>query len=263
MATAISRIISKTNIMEVRIATVGKENISTKEAVAMSCISRWPAVKLAVSRTPSARGRINRLIVSMIIRIGIRGAGVPSGNMWPRVAVGWFRNPINTVASHKGTASPKFKDSWVVGVKVYGRRPSIFKKIKNTINEVRIKAHLWPPIFKGVKSCDVNWLIDQFCVVKSRLLNHRRAGVGNSNHGRRKAKYMRGMPSRVGLINWSKKLIIMVRIRGIFLAFECFEMWAHLGINGLMFLELQLLEGRTRRRLKWQIKELGLAGAYR
>ena len=90
----------------------------TKTAVAISWIRRWPAVRLAVSRTPRAMGRMNRLIVSMIIKTGIRGVGVPSGNRWPRAAVGWFRNPIRTVASQSGTASPIFKDSWVVGVKV-------------------------------------------------------------------------------------------------------------------------------------------------
>lgn len=47
--------------------------------MAISCISKWPAVKLAVNRTPRANGRINKLIVSMIIRIGTRGVGVPSG----------------------------------------------------------------------------------------------------------------------------------------------------------------------------------------
>lgn len=63
-------------------------------------------------------GRINRLIVSIIISTGINNTGVPSGNKWPRECVGWFRIPIITVASHRGTASPMFKDNWVVGVKV-------------------------------------------------------------------------------------------------------------------------------------------------
>lgn len=56
----------------------------TKAAVAMSCIRRCPAVKFAVSRTPRAIGRIRRLIVSIIIRGGTRGVGVPSGSRWAR-----------------------------------------------------------------------------------------------------------------------------------------------------------------------------------
>lgn len=50
-------------------------------------------------------------MVSIIIRTGIRGVGVPSGRRWPRVFVGWLRKPIKTVAVHRGTASPRLKDS--------------------------------------------------------------------------------------------------------------------------------------------------------
>lgn len=71
-----------------------------------------------MSRTPRARGRMNRLIVSMIIKTGIRAVGVPSGNRWPNACVGWFRIPIMTVASQSGTARPIFNESWVVGVNV-------------------------------------------------------------------------------------------------------------------------------------------------
>lgn len=41
------------------------------------CINRWPAVILAVSRTAKATGWINRLMVSMITSMGIKGRGVP------------------------------------------------------------------------------------------------------------------------------------------------------------------------------------------
>lgn len=101
-----------------RSATVGDVLARTKAAVEVSCIRRWPAVRLAVSRTPRARGRINRLIVSIIIRMGIRRVGVPSGRRCPRAAVGWFRRPIRTVASQSGNARPRLRDSCVVGVKV-------------------------------------------------------------------------------------------------------------------------------------------------
>lgn len=79
IATATSRIVNKNRIVEVNKATVGMMVKRTNAAVAISCIRRWPAVRLAVSRTPKANGRINRLIVSIIIRIGIKGVGVPSG----------------------------------------------------------------------------------------------------------------------------------------------------------------------------------------
>lgn len=46
------------------------------------------------------------------------------------------------VASHNGMASPMFNDSWVVGVKVYGKRPRILRVVRNTIKEAKIRAHL-------------------------------------------------------------------------------------------------------------------------
>lgn len=75
-------------------------------------------MRLAVSRTPRAKGRISKLIVSIIISTGTSSVGVPSGRRWARLSVGWFRNPTRTVASHSGTARPIFMDSCVVGVKV-------------------------------------------------------------------------------------------------------------------------------------------------
>lgn len=45
-------------------------------------------MRLAVSRTPRARGRINRLIVSIMIRTGMSSVGVPSGRRWPKDSVG-------------------------------------------------------------------------------------------------------------------------------------------------------------------------------
>lgn len=80
-------------------------------AVEISWMSRWPAVRFAVRRTPSASGRIRRLVVSIMIRAGIRGVGVPSGSRCPREIEGWFRRPVSMVASHSGKASAIFIDS--------------------------------------------------------------------------------------------------------------------------------------------------------
>lgn len=92
--------------------------ISTKAAVAISCINRWPAVRLAVSRTPSANGRINKLMVSIIIRMGTNRVGVPSGRRCPKAMVGWLIIPTRTVVSHRGRANAILSESCVVGVKV-------------------------------------------------------------------------------------------------------------------------------------------------
>lgn len=81
-------------------------------------MSRWPAVRFAVNRTPRASGRISRLVVSIMINAGISGVGVPSGSRWAREIEGWLRSPVSRVASQSGNARAMFIDSWVVGVKV-------------------------------------------------------------------------------------------------------------------------------------------------
>lgn len=113
-------------------------------------------MRFAVRRTPRARGRIKRLIVSIIIRTGIRRVGVPSGRRWPKEWVGWVRIPRITVANHSGTAKPMFMDSCVVGVKVYGRRPAVLSVIRKSIKDVRSTAHLWPAMLIGRKICWAN-----------------------------------------------------------------------------------------------------------
>lgn len=118
MATAISRIVSINRTSRVSRETAGIVENRATVAVEISWMSRCPAVRLAVSRTPRANGRINRLVVSIIMRAGMSGVGVPSGSKWPREIEGWFRRPVRRVASHSGNARARFMDSWVVGVKV-------------------------------------------------------------------------------------------------------------------------------------------------
>lgn len=115
--------------------------------------------------------------------------------------MGFFRRPIITVASQRGTARAIFRESWVVGVKVYGRSPNILMEIKNTISDANIRAHLWPPMFRGRRSCCVNRLINQPWRVSRRLFIHREDGAGKKIHGRRRAMAIRGMPRSVGLRN--------------------------------------------------------------
>lgn len=44
--------------------------------------SKWPAIMLAVSRIARVRGRINKLIDSIITMNGMRISGVPCGVRW-------------------------------------------------------------------------------------------------------------------------------------------------------------------------------------
>ena len=179
-------------------------------------MSRCPAVRFAVRRTPKANGRISRLVVSIIMSAGISGVGVPSGSKWPRDVEGWFRKPVSRVASHRGKARAIFIESWVVGVKVYGSRPRRLIVSSMVISEVSISAHLWPFLFRGIISCFVIRWRNHSCRADRRLLIHRLLGDGNSRAGKSSDNRINGIPRRWGLENWSKKLRFMVRIRGWF-----------------------------------------------
>ena len=197
--------------------------MSVRVAEEIRWIKRWPAVKLAVSRTPRARGRMNRLIVSIIIRTGISKVGVPSGRKCPNAWVGWVRIPIITVASQRGTARPILSESWVVGVKVYGMRPRTLRTSKKIIRDVKRGAHLCPPELSGRKSWLVKRAINHPWRVRVRLFNQRAEGAGKRIHGRLRAIKIRGIPRYVGLENWLKRLSVMVNFRGWFGGLLCFE----------------------------------------
>lgn len=151
-------------------------------------------MRLAVSRTPRARGRINRLIVSIKISTGISGVGVPSGRRWPNEIVGWFRSPMSTVANHRGMARPMFIDSCVVGVNVYGRSPIIFNEAKKSISVNSIRAHLCPGLLNGKKSCFVINKMVHVCIAASRFGMRRVVLVIISREGSNIARIISGIP---------------------------------------------------------------------
>ena len=76
--------------------------------------------------------------------IGIRGGGVPCGKKWASDAFVLCRNPVNTVAAHSGIAMPRFIDSCVVGVKVWGSKPRRLVDPINIISEMSISDHVRP-----------------------------------------------------------------------------------------------------------------------
>lgn len=80
------------------------------------------------------------------------------------------------------------------------------------ISDVSIRAHLWPFLFSGIISCFVIRCRSHSWRVDSRLLIHRLLGDGNNRAGKSRDRRIRGMPSRWGLENWSKKLRFMVRL---------------------------------------------------
>lgn len=84
---------------------------------------------------------------------------------------------------------------------------------RNIIKDVRIRAHLWPPLFSGAISCLVIRCENHSWRVESRLVTHRLSGAGSKRAGNNVESRISGIPRRHGLVNWSKKLRFMVRFK--------------------------------------------------
>lgn len=173
--------------------------ISAKVAPPIRWISKWPAVIFAVSRTANAIGWINKLIVSMIINMGIRGNGVPWGRKCARDAFVLWRKPKITVPAQRGMAIPRFIDSWVVGVKEWGKRPSRFVEPINIISEVSMSVQVCPFLLWIAIICFVVIRISH-CWIETRRLLISRIVVGNNILGNKMISTTIGSPSIVGVI---------------------------------------------------------------
>lgn len=174
--------------------------IRARVAPPIKWINRWPAVMLAVSRTARAMGWINRLIVSMIMSMGIRGSGVPCGRKWAKEAFVLCRNPVITVPAHRGIAIPRFKDSCVVGVNEWGKRPSRLVDPINRIRDISINAQVCPFWLWMDSICfDVNWT--NHCWIEMSRLLISRLGEGNIILGNMVMRMTIGNPIIVGVVN--------------------------------------------------------------
>ena len=83
-------------------------------------------------------------MVSIITSIGMSDIGVPWGRKCARDDFSLCRNPMITVPAHRGIAIPRFMDSWVVAVNVWGSRPSRFVDPIKMISEISIRAQVRP-----------------------------------------------------------------------------------------------------------------------
>lgn len=76
--------------------------------------------------------------------MGISKGGVPWGRKCARDALVLCRKPVITVAAHSGIAIARFIESWVVGVKVWGSRPSRLVEPIKMISEISINDQVRP-----------------------------------------------------------------------------------------------------------------------
>lgn len=167
---------------------------------------------LAVSRTPSAIGRMNKLMVSIRIMNGINGVGEPSGSMWASVDDVLVVNPVITVAIHIGTARAMFIDSWEVGANVYGSKPNRLDSRINISRLTRKRDHFWPAGDSWCIMFSSTVLKNQFVVVEKRFPSSVVLGrikrIGISIDSR-----LVGMNMISGLANCSNIFMFMVRFR--------------------------------------------------
>lgn len=173
--------------------------ISARVAPPIRWMSRCPAVMFAVSRTASAIGWINRLIVSIITSIGIRGRGVPWGKKCARDAFVLWRKPKITVPAQRGMAIPKFIDSCVVGVKEWGKRPNRFVEPINIISDINISVQVCPFLLWMVIICFAVMRINH-CWIETRRLLISRAVDGNNILGNIIISTTIGRPIIVGVM---------------------------------------------------------------
>lgn len=178
--------------------------ISARVAPPIKWMSRCPAVIFAVSRTASAIGWINKLIVSMIINIGIRGKGVPWGKKCARDDFILWRKPRITVPAQRGMAIPRFIDSWVVGVKEWGKRPRRFVEPINMISEINISVQVCPFLLWIDIICLVVIRISH-CWIETKRLLISRAVDGNNILGNIIISTTIGNPIIVGVIKEANK----------------------------------------------------------
>jgi hypothetical protein len=124
---------------------------------------------LAVNQMASAIGWINRLMVSIMISIVIKGIGVLCGKKWARDDFVLWQKPKIIAPAQSGIAIRRFIDGWVVGVKEYGKSPSrLVDPMK--ISEISIKDQVCPlELCIVIIICwrEANWLLnDNMLIVK-------------------------------------------------------------------------------------------------
>lgn len=213
-ATANSSTVNRIRIINVIKAVVILILISAKVAPPIKWISRCPAVIFAVSRTANAIGWINRLIVSMIISMGIKGSGVPWGKKCARDAFVLWRKPKITVPAQRGIAMPRFIDSWVVGVKEWGNKPNRFVEPINIISEISMSVQVCPFLLWIVIICLVVIRINHCWIETKRLLTSRPVD-GNNILGNIIMSTTIGNPIIVGVIKEANKFSFIWFLRGL------------------------------------------------
>jgi hypothetical protein len=100
----------------------------------------------------------------------VKEVGIPCGRKWARDDFILWLKPRITAPAQSGIAIPRFIDSWVVGVKEYGKSPSRLVDPMKIISEISIKNKVHPLELCIIIICLVISLIPHCWRKASRLL---------------------------------------------------------------------------------------------
>lgn len=128
-ATAISKIVSS-------IGTTMKNMLIKVDILMIALpskdINRWPAIRLAVSRTDSVIGRIRFLTSSINTMNIIRGPGVPCGTRWDSIMFVFLIQPNIIKLNQNVKEIGKLIRMWEVKEKTWGYKATMLTEIINT-----------------------------------------------------------------------------------------------------------------------------------
>lgn len=118
-----------------------------------------------------------------------------------------------TAPAHRGIAIPRFIESWVVGVNVWGRRPSRLVEPINMIREMIIKDQVRP---FGVWISIICFVINltNHCWSEIRRLFSRRFELGKSMEGNMIIIITTGSPISVGVMKEENRFSFILFLKG-------------------------------------------------
>lgn len=120
-----------------------------------------------------------------------------------------------TAPAHSGIAIPMFIDSWVVGVKEWGRSPSRFVDPINRINEISIRDQVRPFELCIIIICfNTSWI--SHCWNETRRLLMSRLGDGKRILGNIIIRITIGSPIIVGVMKEANRFSFICFLKGFY-----------------------------------------------
>lgn len=144
--------------------------------------------------------------------MGINITGVPVGKKWAKDIFVLCRNPKTTVPAHRGIAKPKFIESCVVVVNVWGRSPSKLLEAIKIINDVSKSVHE-RPFSECMSIICFEISLNNHSWNDSKRLLKRRVGLGKKIVGNKIIRITIGKPMSVGEVKEVNKFSFILNFK--------------------------------------------------